>query len=296
MSGQALLAQVLAAPDEDPPRLVYADYLMEQGDPRGELIAVQVQLTQRITPARRKVARRREQELLAQNKFGAEETRGVAERFKLRRGFVDEVWASGPAFARGARGLLEKEPVRLVNLTGVQTSHIKKLLDDGVIGKLIGLRVSGDEIDLSDLAASEQLRSLRRLNLSLSEIGDEGLEKLLGGGNLQVESLTLNECAITDAGAVALAGSEAMRHLEKLFISRNEIGDEGAAALARSPHIGEMAVISLGGNEGVGTDGGLAFANADLAARVRRLEIDPSAFDNATIEAIRDVWGDRFRG
>jgi uncharacterized protein (TIGR02996 family) len=296
MSGPELLAQVLAAPEEDPPRLVYADYLMEQGDPRGELIAVQVQLTQRITPARRKLARRREQELLAQNKFGDEVTKGIVQLFKLRRGFVDEVWASGQAFANGAAKLLDKEPVRVVNLNGVKTAHLEKLLASGVIGRLVGLRISGDEIDLADLAASEQLRSLRRLNLSRAEIGDAGLKTLLDGGNLRVESLTLNECGITDEGAIALAGSEAMRHIKKLFMSRNEIGDEGAAALARSPHMGEMGVISLGGNFDVGPDGGQAFADVELAARVKRLEIDPSELDNATIEAIRAVWGDRFRG
>lgn len=42
-----LLADVIAAPDDDAPRLVLADRLMEQGDPRGEFIAAQVQLASR---------------------------------------------------------------------------------------------------------------------------------------------------------------------------------------------------------------------------------------------------------
>lgn len=33
MRGEALHAAVLAAPDDDAPRLVYADWLGEQGDP-----------------------------------------------------------------------------------------------------------------------------------------------------------------------------------------------------------------------------------------------------------------------
>jgi uncharacterized protein (TIGR02996 family) len=37
----ALLAAVLAAPADDAPRLVYADWLTERGDPRGELILLQ---------------------------------------------------------------------------------------------------------------------------------------------------------------------------------------------------------------------------------------------------------------
>ncbi len=40
-SGAALLASVYQDPDDDSARLVYADWLMEQGDPRGEFIALQ---------------------------------------------------------------------------------------------------------------------------------------------------------------------------------------------------------------------------------------------------------------
>jgi len=57
-----LLAEVYAAPDDDGPRLVYADTLLERGDLRGELIALQ------IARARGPVtdeARAREAELLA---------------------------------------------------------------------------------------------------------------------------------------------------------------------------------------------------------------------------------------
>jgi uncharacterized protein (TIGR02996 family) len=36
----ALLAAIRAAPDDDAPRLVYADWLTERGDPRGEYIAL----------------------------------------------------------------------------------------------------------------------------------------------------------------------------------------------------------------------------------------------------------------
>ena len=42
MTGADLLAQVYAAPDDDAPRAVYADWLLEHGDPRGEFIALQL--------------------------------------------------------------------------------------------------------------------------------------------------------------------------------------------------------------------------------------------------------------
>ena len=41
---QPFIAAILANPDDDVPRLVYADYLDERGDPRGEFIRVQCEL------------------------------------------------------------------------------------------------------------------------------------------------------------------------------------------------------------------------------------------------------------
>lgn len=57
-----LLAQIYAAPDDDAPRLVYADWLQERGDPRGELIALQLE---RANGKARKGGRQREDALLA---------------------------------------------------------------------------------------------------------------------------------------------------------------------------------------------------------------------------------------
>src|SRR5687767_12719020 len=40
----AFLADILADPKDDTPRLIFADWLQERGDPRGEFIHVQCQL------------------------------------------------------------------------------------------------------------------------------------------------------------------------------------------------------------------------------------------------------------
>src|SRR5437899_1980594 len=58
----ALRAAIRAAPDDDAPRLVYADWLDEHGHPeRAEFIRVQCELARTDSPA----LRRREAELLA---------------------------------------------------------------------------------------------------------------------------------------------------------------------------------------------------------------------------------------
>jgi len=57
-----LLAQIYADPTADGPRLVYADYLQERGDPRGELIALQI--LNRDTPRERELLERHAKEWL----------------------------------------------------------------------------------------------------------------------------------------------------------------------------------------------------------------------------------------
>jgi uncharacterized protein (TIGR02996 family) len=54
-----LLAKIYAAPEDDAPRLVYADHLTERGDPRGELINLQVRRARGEPSTRASLARER---------------------------------------------------------------------------------------------------------------------------------------------------------------------------------------------------------------------------------------------
>lgn len=64
MKPDASLQQVFQNPDDDRLRLVFADALSKQGDPRGELIAVQCALEARPTEA----LKARETELMLENR------------------------------------------------------------------------------------------------------------------------------------------------------------------------------------------------------------------------------------
>ena len=111
-AGDQLLAEVLAHPDDDAPRLVYADHLTEQGDPRGELITVQCALA-RTPPDERAELAAREAELLRKHgRAWRKEAEQVARDCELRRGFVAKVTASAAAFVTHGAALLAREPVR----------------------------------------------------------------------------------------------------------------------------------------------------------------------------------------
>src|SRR5262245_31158206 len=88
--GTALLAAIHAAPRDDAPRLVYGDWLLEQGDPRGELIALQYK---RRSGSLDKAAMDRETELIEEHgAMWLGELAGVARGRGFDRGFLSSVY------------------------------------------------------------------------------------------------------------------------------------------------------------------------------------------------------------
>ena len=100
-----LLAAVYENPDDDEPRLVLADWLLERGDPRGELISLQYRRHrgETLTPAEEKLEKKL---LAAHTKTWLGPMYGVllAKLNVLRRGFLDEgrLYPRSPASAAAA--------------------------------------------------------------------------------------------------------------------------------------------------------------------------------------------------
>ena len=66
--------------------------------------------------------------------------------------------------------------------------------------------------------------------------------------------LNLHEQRLGEEGARALAGSPHLAKLTELDLGENRIGDEGARALAGSPHLAKLTTLHLEGNQ-IGDEG-----------------------------------------
>lgn len=126
----ALLRAVIDAPADDLPRLIYADWLDENGDPsRAEFIRVQVELAgadDSWTPPRgqslaRDALRRRERGLLERSRagkldlgFGGGPWTGIV----FRRGFVEQLACSWEDWTFHHRAIRAETPLRKVRLVG----------------------------------------------------------------------------------------------------------------------------------------------------------------------------------
>ena len=88
---EALLQAVYDAPADDAPRLVYADALLERGDPRGELITAQIRLATSYAIADREL-RQREKELVTAHgkQWLGELAPVVMSGYRFERGFLAE--------------------------------------------------------------------------------------------------------------------------------------------------------------------------------------------------------------
>lgn len=89
----AFLRAITENPDDDTPRLIYADWLEERGDPRGEFIRIQIAVAhERYCAARRLPLEARERELLEHHQDTWLGTlRPMLTRWSFRRGFLDTV-------------------------------------------------------------------------------------------------------------------------------------------------------------------------------------------------------------
>jgi uncharacterized protein (TIGR02996 family) len=213
----AFLQAILNAPDDNAPRLLFADWLEEYGDAeRAEFIRIQVALawpSSGLAPA----LWSRQRELLDRHGEGwSAPARAVVASCAFARGFVEEVEAEAGAFLDGAAELFRQAPVRRVRLHWergplLASSHIPRL---------------GDCVSLN---------RLNHLDLSENILGSDGLQALLVAAPLTgLTSLSLRECQIGDRGARALAQSPLLTQLAWLDLSHNEIGPAGVRALAQT--------------------------------------------------------------
>jgi uncharacterized protein (TIGR02996 family) len=209
----ALLAAILALPEDDVPRLVYADWLEEAGyAERAEFIRLQCELALGdVTPTDALRLKIREKVLL--DRYGKTwlapmRTKGEALQNSgthglFYRGFVETVWMPAAIFTWKAKKLFAKAPVRELRVT-----------------RLAGL-------ELGELLLTPEVRHLRTLDLSTHRIGVAGIQRLNRVGYLfHLQRLRLRRCSLTsDDVEPFLEGPNSWRNLLELDLSNNPIDE-----------------------------------------------------------------------
>jgi uncharacterized protein (TIGR02996 family) len=261
---EAFIEAIRDAPDDDTPRLIYADWLEEHGDPHGEFIRVQCELANLPEgDPRRSALTERERELWERNRVAWEKP-GVPPHphsAHFFRGFffighhqVNDYPEHEAYWARWA-------PVQRVSLfpggvqnTGSVQKFGKRLGRCSSLAGWLRLRIRGvrDARWLLPVLHSRHLRRLRELELFDVGLGGRRVAAIAQLTNLPALS-TLSFMGVRggDRGAVALANAPHLAGLTSLRYSSMDLTDVGAQALAASPFLAHLQKLDLRGNDAV---------------------------------------------
>jgi uncharacterized protein (TIGR02996 family) len=225
MDESEFLLAVQAAPDDDAPRLVWADWLEEHGDPRGELIRAQCELA-RMTEYSRRLS-----DLEAIESRLLREHHDVWLRPLREMGAKDvELW----------RGFVEQIEIRAADLL----QHVDDIFAEAPL--LRGLKISQVGGWMHDLSNLVQLEQIELLNLQFNRLGDSGVTRLTDSPHIHgLRHLQLSGNMLSERGVLQLSSTMRLAKLVSLELSFNRFGDAGASYLLYSPALRSLQSLDL---------------------------------------------------
>ena len=264
----ALLEACRRAPDDDAPRLVWADAV---GGERGELVVIQCDLARGgLLPAAAAARRRRERELLTAHGrrwAGLVGLTSIKRRVEFRRGFVEAVELDASTLATRGDELFRRAPLlRSVTAVGLGAvsgegeaithpplDRLRALIESPVLPRLSGLHLDG----VGRWAPPGA-------DPGFEGVGDEAAWLAGGAGALaHLSGFGISSSGLTATGLRRLARPGALGDLERLWLGEHDLralyppgwtppdADAVLALLARVPRVTSLELGEVTGIERV---------------------------------------------
>ncbi len=271
---EALLAAISAHPDEDTPRLAFADWLDENDrNIRAEFIRVQCALKQtgdRPAEEQRKLAARLRYLLENHRRdilgpLGADLT---VFNVTFDRGFATDLNITDLLFLQRATAIGELRPAPRIHVHTASAAKFAKMLYCPEMGLVVEF-------------------------LAACSIREDGVHQITTCPHLtRLEVLNFGPCnTLGNAGLEALAFSDNLPSLIDLSVCGNEVGDEGVGRLVASPLWRRLRRLDLSHN--TLTDASADhFANAPAGA-IEHLNLQGANFSTAARRRLTRTFGDR---
>jgi uncharacterized protein (TIGR02996 family) len=285
---QAFLTAILANPDDDTPRLVFADWLDERGSAddraRAALIRAQcriernpppgelTQLTREIQALLKKHARRWTEHLRAA-KLGTDWT--------FRRGFLDGGALSATLFVERGEELFRLAPtIRALKFTNA-ANETTELAASPFLARLASVDLTlmctcgwcPIDGELRDLFKSKHATNLKCLNVSRDRIDEEGAAALARSKVLaNLTELDLSRNPLEAAGVEALLHAKHLRKLRVLNLSGTSLQNAGAEVLAGATNFTALTRLDLSSNN-IRAGGTVALARSPLFKQLVKIDL-----------------------
>jgi uncharacterized protein (TIGR02996 family) len=269
---RAFLDAIIEDPEDDTPRLVYADWLDEQGDSkRAELIRLQIELPTLLENTRRQRQLEQREKQLVPDQLAAwcRQLKLADDQIRLKRGFPEQVTLSAVRFCKRAADLVRQTPGMELNLDEPLTRA--------------GMR---------KLADCEQLRSVRRLNLARCAVEADVVAALLASKYLtQVRELNLQGCSLSDGSVLAAVAEAAPRlpGLENLDLTENRLEDDHLVPLLGSTLMAQLKQLRLAFYNPIGNATLERLAAAPSLARLAHLDMSSSKVTAGGLKALLEA-------
>jgi len=265
----ALLAAIIANPAEDTPRLAYADWLDENGEPEwARFIRLQFEI-EKLPPIGPKASKAKKEEealLKKHEKNWAGPIASLVQRCVFRRGFVEYVRVAVADYLTHGDRLFQLAPLREVRFVEIK-NQMPALAVSPLLGKAERLAFSNTIMDqlhydgrLEALLASPYLATVRGLNLSMSSLTDADVERVANCPHLG-----------------------ALTHLD---LSTNSIRTPGLRAIANSDRLPKLSSLTIHGNPQVNVDGVRAIVDSPLAERLEQLTLAFQVFRDEGVKLL----------
>ncbi|PZR13505.1 MAG: hypothetical protein DI536_12150 [Archangium gephyra] len=265
---ESLRAEILANPDDDAPRHVLSDLLIERGDPRGEFIALQLQLE----AAPDEAVSTRAKELLNAHGDGWVGLSRDEALPTFRRGFVESLQIFEPLVSTAVAELCGREPVRALRFVTSRRMEMHSLSLAPWLPRIHTLEfVANNRYGLAGVTAdalealleTSSIRGLKRLVLRDQPVGDHGAAMFAQYASSlpSLRALVLQNAALTARGARTLSGIRWFNRLEELSLADNAFQVQGVEALVGNGAGRSWKTLDLSGTA-MGNAGAFVIARA----------------------------------
>lgn len=316
-SSAAFLSAIAANPDDENARLIYADWLDEQGDPQGEFIRIQIERTKPDTsPERWEELTARENELYLQHKkkWTAELKKLGVSDFGFRRGLIETIGLNVKYLDNGPAILDACPTIRSISFREIK-SDVPKFVQSEWLRRVPSIDLMANHLGykrILEVAECEYLDQTIHLNLGENGMRAPGFAAIANSPHLEkLQSLYVSGTSMASAKGLGDAGRGLIwQHVkdfmledsswenehfvafaegldsprwEKLHLSCYNCGDEGLTALARHgalTHLKALTLISFS-IRGPGVCEVLQSQGA-----LKRFSLEQCVFDAAATEAI----------
>lgn len=191
-----LLRAVIANPDDDTPRLIFADWLDDRGDhARADFIRVQIERWNRFGDAKQlgdpdylHLASREKILFSLHHDDWIEPLRKKGEPFQTRdthgifqRGFIHEVWMRARTFLNRKEKMFRRIPCRILKLTQATDDEFSEFVSLPNWGSLSALDlrpIRWSVPKMESFLGSTQLKSIARIDIQIELWPDEYIPEL----------------------------------------------------------------------------------------------------------------------